>query len=78
MGESAGGNGEGSITEDMVRDALAHLYDSAYLRENPLLPLLVRRHMPDPLARTLGAAALLKKPVGREQLLNAVADIIGI
>ncbi|MHB0875114.1 MAG: response regulator [Anaerolineae bacterium] len=40
------------ITEDGVRDLLAHLYDNTYLREHPLLPVLVRRHMPDPLART--------------------------
>ena len=41
-----------AITEDLVRDALMHLYDNAHLREHPLLPLLVRRRMPDPLART--------------------------
>jgi len=41
-----------AITEDTVRDLLAHLYDNAYLRQHPLLDALVRRHMPDPLART--------------------------
>ncbi|NPV07945.1 MAG: response regulator [Anaerolineae bacterium] len=49
------GGGQGAdddVSEELVRDALAHLYDSAYLRDHPLLPLLVRRHMPDPLART--------------------------
>jgi CheY-like chemotaxis protein len=41
-----------AITEEDVRDLLAHLYDNAYLRDLSLLPVLVRRHMPDPLART--------------------------
>jgi len=34
-----------------VRDALAHLYDNMHLSQHPLLPLLVSRHMPDPVAR---------------------------
>ena len=47
------------ITDDMVRDALAHLYDSAYLRNHPLLPLLIHRHMPDPLARAQALRTLI-------------------
>jgi CheY-like chemotaxis protein len=43
------------------------------------IPVLVCSVINEPeLARALGATALLKKPVGREQLLNAVAEIIGI
>ena len=42
---------EVAIREEMVRDALMHLYDNAYLLQHPLLPLLVKRHVPDPLAR---------------------------
>jgi len=43
---------QSGITEELVRDALTHLYDNAHLCEHPLLPVLVQRHMPDPLART--------------------------
>lgn len=46
------GEGSAAITENLVRDVLIHLYDNAYLQAHPLLPLLVTRHMPDPLART--------------------------
>lgn len=51
MSDAEGSSDAVLITEDMVRDALAHLYDSAYLRDHPLLPLLVHHHLPDPLAR---------------------------
>lgn len=55
-----GGQGAGAgVSEELVRDALAHLYDSAYLRDHPLLPLLVRHHMPDPLARTQALRAVI-------------------
>jgi len=55
MQASGGGNlsqGETFITEEQVRDVLAHLYDNAYLSKHELLPLLVRAYMPDPTART--------------------------
>ena len=43
------------------------------------IPVLVCSVIDEPeLARTLGAAGLLKKPVSREQLLDAVAAVIGI
>jgi len=35
-----------------VRDLLAHLYDSTSLVQHRLLPLLLRRPLPDPVART--------------------------
>ena len=67
------------LTEEGVREVLAHLYDNAYLGQHPLLPVLVCSVVNEPeLALTLGAMALLKKPVSREQLLNAVAAIVGI
>jgi len=42
---------EPAITEELVRDALAHLYDNKHLSQHPLLSLLVRRRLPDPVAR---------------------------
>jgi CheY-like chemotaxis protein len=42
-----------------VRDALAHLYDNAYLSRHPLLPALVRRHIPDPVARSQHLRSLI-------------------
>ncbi|MHB0877779.1 MAG: response regulator [Anaerolineae bacterium] len=44
--------GDAGFSEEEVRDLLAHLYDSAYLLQHRLLPLLLRRHLPDPVART--------------------------
>ena len=34
-----------------MRDLLTHLYDNTYLHQHPLLPLLTKRHMSDPMAR---------------------------
>lgn len=59
MDETGGPKDAALITEDMVRDALAHLYDSAHLRDHPLLPLLIHRHMPDPLARAQALRTLI-------------------
>ena len=39
------------ITEPLVRDLLSHLYDSAYIQDHALLPLLLHKRLPDPLAR---------------------------
>ena len=48
-----------AIGEDLVRDVLMHLYDNAYLLQHPLLPLLVKRHLPDPLARAQQLRSLI-------------------
>ncbi|MGI6207359.1 MAG: response regulator [Anaerolineae bacterium] len=63
MSETDREGAEQGITGELVRDALAHLYDSTYLRDHPLLPLLVRRHMPDPLARTQALRTVIMEAI---------------
>ncbi|MHB0877277.1 MAG: ATP-binding response regulator [Anaerolineae bacterium] len=57
--------GHSAITEGMVRDALAHLYDSSHLQQHPLLRHLAVHQMPDPLARAQHLRKAIIQAIGR-------------
>ncbi|MHB0877949.1 MAG: response regulator [Anaerolineae bacterium] len=47
------------LSEELVRDALLHLYDNSHLLQSPLVPILLSHRSPDPLARAQQLRSLI-------------------